>query len=127
MDGERRVCKQAQCMQVLSRESANRIWEVNDIPSSGSKGYAKDRVMCTQVKRNTTEAVCQSTRKMWKRSQHDLVVGFKHGTSDKQTSANEKTRILFCTEGIARNEILALDRTKVSDTAIKGIRILLAR
>ena len=94
-------------------------------PALAAKVMPKDRVMCTQVKRNTTEAVCQSTRKMWRRSPHDLVVGFKHGTSDKQTSANEKTRILFCTEGIARNEIFALDRTRVSDTAIRGCRILL--
>ena len=54
-----------------------------------------------------------------------LVVGFKHGMSDKQTSANEKTRILFCTEGIARNEILSLDRSKISDTAIRNCKILL--
>ena len=94
-------------------------------PALAAKVMPKDRVMCTQVKRNTTEAVCQSTRKMWGRSPHDLVVGFKHGTSDKQTSANEKTRILFCTEGIARNEILSLDRSRVSDTAIRGCRILL--
>ena len=86
-------------------------------PALAAKVMPKDRVMCTQVKRNTTEAVCQSTRKMWGRSPQDLVVGFKHGTSDKQTSANEKTRILFCTEGIARNEILSLDRSRVSDTA----------
>ena len=59
-------------------------------PALAAKVMPKDRVMCTQVKRNTTEAVCHSTRKMWKRSPHDLVVGFKHGTSDKQTSANEK-------------------------------------
>ena len=94
-------------------------------PALAAKVMPKERVMCTQVKRNTTEAVCHSTRRMWKRSPHDLVVGFKHGTSDKQASANEKTRILFCTEGIARNEIFALDRTKVSDTAIRGCRILL--
>ena len=94
-------------------------------PALAAKVMPKDRVMCTQVKRNTTEAVCHSTRKMWRRSPQDLVVGFKHGTSDRQTSANEKTRILFCTEGIARNEIFALDRTKVADTAIRGCRILL--
>ena len=94
-------------------------------PALAAKVMPKDRVMCTQVKRNTTEAVCHSTRKMWKRSPHDLVVGFKHGTSDKQTSANEKTRILFCTEGIARKEIFSLDRTRVADTAIRGCRILL--
>ena len=94
-------------------------------PALAARVMPKDRVMCTQVKRNTTEAVCQSTRKMWGRSPQDLVVGFKHGTSDKQTSANERTRILFCTEGIARNEILSLDRSRVSDTAIRGCRILL--
>ena len=94
-------------------------------PALAAKVMPKDRVMCTQVKRNTTEAVCQSTRKMWGRSPQDLVVGFKHGTSDKQTSASEKTRILFCTEGIARNEILSLDRSRISDTAIRGCRILL--
>ena len=81
-------------------------------PALAAKVMPKERVMCTQVKRNTTEAVCHSTRRMWKRSPQDLVVGFKHGTSDKQTSANEKTRILFCTEGIARNEIFALDRSE---------------
>ena len=94
-------------------------------PALAAKVMPKERVMCTQVKRNTTEVVCQSTRKMWGRSPQDLVVGFKHGTSDKQTSANEKTRILFCTEGIARNEILSLDGTKISDTAIRGCKILL--
>ena len=94
-------------------------------PALAAKVMPRERVMCTQVKRNTTEAVCHSTRRMWRRSPQDLVVGFKHGTSDKQASANEKTRILFCTEGIARNEIFALDRTKISDTAIRGCRILL--
>ena len=93
-------------------------------PALVAKVMPHDRVMCTQVKRNTTEAVCQSTRKMWGRSPQDLTVGFKHEMSDKQASANEKTRILFCTEGIARNEILSLDRTKISDTAIRGCRIL---
>ena len=81
--------------------------------------------MCTQVKRNTTEAVCQSTRKMWRRSPQDMVVGYKHGMSDKQTSATDKTRILFCTEGIARNKILSLDRSRISDTAIRNCKILL--
>ena len=85
-------------------------------PALAAKVMPGDKVMCTQVKRNTTEAVCHSTRRMWKRSPHDLVVGYKHGTSDKQASANEKTRILFCTEGIARNEIFALDRTKMYRT-----------
>ena len=54
-----------------------------------------------------------------------MVVGFKHGMSDKQTSANDKTRILFCTEGIARNEILSLDRSEISDGAIRNCKILL--
>ena len=94
-------------------------------PALAAKVMPKEKIMCTQVKRNTTEAVCQSTRRMWKRSSQDLVVGFKHGMSDKQASANEKTRILFCTEGIARNEILSLDRNKISDTAIRGCKILL--
>ena len=94
-------------------------------PALVAKVMPKERIMCTQVKRNTTEAVCQSTRRMWKKSPQDLVVGFKHGMSDKQASANEKTRILFCTEGIARNEILSLDRIKISDTAIRGCKILL--
>ena len=94
-------------------------------PALAAKVMPRERVMCTQVKRNTTEAVCQSTRKMWGRTPQDLIVGFKHGTSDKQTSANDKTRILFCTEGIARNEIFSLDRTRVTDTAIRGCKILL--
>ena len=94
-------------------------------PALAAKVMPKEKIMCTQVKRNTTEAVCQSTRRMWKRSPQDLVVGFKHGMSDKQTSANEKTRILFCTEGIARNEILSLDRNKISDSAIRGCKLLL--
>ena len=94
-------------------------------PALAAKVMPKERVMCTQVKRNTTEAVCQSTRRMWKRSPQDLVVGFKHGMADKQSSANEKKRILFCTEGIARNEILSLDRNKISDTAIRGCKVLL--
>ena len=84
----------------------------------------KEKVMCTQVKRNTAEAVCQSTKKMWRRSDQDMVVGFKHGMSDKQTSANDKTRVLFCTEGIARNEILSLDRSRITDTAIRNFKIL---
>ena len=79
----------------------------------------------TQVKRNTTEAVCHSTRKMWGRSSQDMVVGFKHGMADKQTSSSEQTRILFCTEGIARNEILSLDRNRIGDTAIRNCKILL--
>ena len=94
-------------------------------PALAAKVMPKEKVMCTQVKRNTTEAVCQSTRKMWRRSPQDMVVGFKHGMSDKQTSANDKTRILFCTEGIARNEILSLDRSRISDTAIRNCKILL--
>ena len=94
-------------------------------PALAAKVMPKERIMCTQVKRNTTEAVCQSTRRMWKRSQQDLVVGYKHGMSDKQTAASDKTRILFCTEGIARNEILSLDRNKISDTAIRNCKILL--
>ena len=92
-------------------------------PAFAAKVMPREKVMCTQV--NTTEADCQSTRKMWGWSQQDLVVGFKHGMSDKQTSANDKTRILFCTEGIARNEILSLDRSRVVDTAIRNCKVLL--
>ena len=112
-------------MQVLDYQGAYWLWAVNIFPALAAKVMPKERVMCTQVKRNTTEAVCQSTRRMWKRTPQDLVVGFKHGMSDKQTSANDKTRILFCTEGIARNEILSLDRSKISDTAIRNCKILL--
>ena len=49
----------------------------------------------------------------------------KNGMSEKQTSSTEKTRILFYTEGIARNEILSLDRNRVGDTAIRHCKILL--
>ena len=94
-------------------------------PALAAKVMPKERIMCTQVKRNTTEAVCQSTRKMWRRSPQDMVVGFKHGMSDKQTSATDKTKILFCTEGIAGNEILSLDRSRISDIAIKNCKLLL--
>ena len=55
----------------------------------------------------------------------DLVVGYRHGTAVKQNAESEHTRILFWTEGIARNEILSLDRTRFPNTAMRGSRILL--
>ena len=85
----------------------------------------KDKIWCTQVKRSTTEGVCRSTQRMWKRSLEDLVVGYRHGTAVKQKAESDSTRILFCTEGIARNEILSLDRKRYTTTAMKGTRILL--
>ena len=94
-------------------------------PALAAKVMPREKIWCTQVTRNTTEAVCHSTRKMWGRSTQDLVVGFKHGMSKKQTSSNDQTRILFCTEGIARSEILSLDRNCIRDTAIRGCKILL--
>ena len=62
---------------------------------------------------------------MWRRTPEDLVVGYRHGTAVKQKSESDSTRILFCTEGIARNEILSLNRQKHPNTAMKGTRILL--
>ena len=67
----------------------------------------------------------RSTRKMWGRSPDDLVIGYRHGAAVKQTAESEHSRILFCTEGIARNEILSLDRNKYPTTAMKSSRILL--
>ena len=81
-------------------------------PALAATVMPKDKIWCTQVKRSTTESVCRSTKKMWKRSQEDLVVGYRHGTAVKQNAESDSTRILFCTEGIARNEILSLDRMK---------------
>ena len=75
-------------------------------PALAAKVMPTERIMCTKVERNTSEAVCHSTRKMWGRSSQDLVIGFKHGMSERQSSSIDKTRILFCTEGIARSEIL---------------------
>ena len=62
---------------------------------------------------------------MWKRTPEDLVVGYRHGTAVKQKAESDSTRILFCTEGIARNEILSLNRQKYPNTAMRGTRILL--
>ena len=50
---------------------------------------------------------------------------YRHGTAVKQKAESDSTRILFCTEGIARNEILSLNRQKYPSTAMKGTRILL--
>ena len=94
-------------------------------PALAAKVMPKDKIWCTQVKRSTTESVCRSTKKMWKRSQEDLVVGYRHGTAIKQNAESHDTRILFCTEGIARNEILSLDRMTYPNTAMRGTRILL--
>ena len=94
-------------------------------PPLAAKVMPKDRFWCTQVKRSTTEGVCRSTQKMWRRTPEDLVVGYRHGTAVKQKSESESTRILFCTEGITRNEILSLNREKYSTTAMRGTRILL--
>ena len=94
-------------------------------PALAAKVMPTDRIWCTQVKRSTTEGVCRSTQRMWKRTPEDLVVGYRHGTAVKQKSESESTRILFCTEGIARNEILSLNREKYPTTAMKGTRILL--
>ena len=94
-------------------------------PALAAKTMPKDKIWCTQVKRSTTEGVCRSTKKMWKRTHDDLVVGYRHGTAVKQVSESESTRILFCTEGIARNEILSLNRQRYPHTAMKGTRILL--
>ena len=81
-------------------------------PALAAKVMPKDKIWCTQVKRSTTEGVCRSTQRMWKRTPEDLVVGYRHGTAVKQKSESDSTRILFCTEGIARNEILSLNRQK---------------
>ena len=94
-------------------------------PALAAKTMPKERIWCTQVKRSTTESVCGSTQRMWKRTKDDRVVGYRHGTAVKQNSESDSTRILFCTEGIARNEILSLDRKRHPHTAMKGTRILL--
>ena len=94
-------------------------------PALAAKALPKERIWCTQVKRSTTEGVCRSTQKMWGRSGEDLVVGYRHGTAVKQISEGDSTRILFCTEGIARNEILSLNRERYPHTAMRGTRILL--
>ena len=94
-------------------------------PALAAKVMPKERIWCTQVKRSTTEGVCRSTQRMWRRTAEDLVVGYRHGTAVKQKSEGDSTRILFFTEGIARNEILSLNRQKHPNTAMKGTRILL--
>ena len=38
-------------------------------PALAAKTIPKDRIWCTQVKRSTTESVCGSTQKMWKKNQ----------------------------------------------------------
>ena len=45
--------------------------------------------------------------------------------SNKQTSSIEETRILFCTEGIARDEILSFDSSRITDAVIRGCKIRL--
>ena len=89
-------------------------------PALAAKVMPKERIWCTQVKRSTTEGVCRSTQKMWKRTAEDLVVGYRHGTAVKQKSEGDSTRILFCTEEIARNEILSLNRQNVSTYRYEG-------
>ena len=89
-------------------------------PALAGKVMPKERIWCTQVKRSTTEGVCRSTQRMWRRTPEDLVVGYRHGTAVKQKSEGDSTRILFCTEGIARNEILSLNRQKYLNTAVRG-------
>ena len=94
-------------------------------PILAAKALPKEKIWCTQVKRSTTEAVSRSTKKMWGRSLDDLVIGYRHGTAVKQTAESEHMRILFCTEGIARNEILSLNRARYPNTAMRNCRILL--
>ena len=77
-------------------------------PALAAKVMPKERVMCTQVKRNTTVAVCHSTRKMWKRSQQDLVVGFKHGMADKQTKRQGSSSVQRELQGMRNNHWIGI-------------------
>ena len=68
------------------------------------------RVICTQIRRATTQSVWKSTCDVWAINRDDgKFVGFRHGTEKTENWDKRDTKVLFVTEGIIMRQVLGHD------------------
>ena len=83
------------------------------------------RVCCTQIRRVTTQFVCRDTKIIWGIDRESQLIGFKHGTEKSERWSEERTKVLFLTEGIIMRQVMSHDEEKYPDSILPGCRVLL--
>ena len=83
------------------------------------------RVCCTQVRRATMQGVWNGTKKMWGINDDNLVVGFQHGLEKSSQWDQDRTRVLFLTEGIIMRQAMKTPDTNSPYGVIDGCAVLM--
>ena len=52
------------------------------------------------------------------------MIGFRHGTEKSENWDEEKTQVLFLTEGIIMRQVMSHDEHKYPDTILPGCKVL---
>ena len=83
------------------------------------------RVCCTQVRRATTQGVCNGTKKMWGIHPDNKVVGFQHGLEKSSQWDSDTTRVLFLTEGIIMRQAMKTPDMNSPYGVVDGCAVLM--
>ena len=83
------------------------------------------RVCCTQVRRATTQGVCNGTKKMWGIHPDNKVVGFQHGLEKSSQWDQDNTRVLFLTEGIIMRQAMKTPDVNSPFGVVDGCAVLM--
>ena len=73
----------------------------------------------------TTQFVCRDTKIIWGIDRNSPVVGFKHGTEKSEKWDEDRTKVLFLTEGIIMRQVMSHDEQKYPDSILPGCKVLL--
>ena len=82
------------------------------------------RIMCTQIRRGTTEGVRNSTCRVWGVDLNDKFIGYRHGTQKTEAWDAKLSKILYLTEGIVMRQVLSHDDSR-SREILHDCRMLL--
>ena len=83
------------------------------------------RVCCTQIRRVTTQSVSRNTKDIWDIPRDSLVVGYRHGTEKLEHWNEQKTKVLFLTEGIVMRQAMSHDEHRHPETILPGCKVLM--
>ena len=83
------------------------------------------RVCCTQIRRVTTQSVSRNTKDVWGIPRDSLVVGYRHGTEKLDHWNEQKTKVLFLTEGIVMRQVMSHDEHRHPETVLPGCKVLM--
>ena len=83
------------------------------------------RVCCTQVRRATTQGVCNGTKRMRGIPSDNKVVGFQHGLEKSSQRNQNDTRVLFLTEGIIMRQAMKVPDMNSQYRVVDGCAVLM--